>query len=70
MADSLRAVQQGRDVTTVLPTAFNWPVFCVAFALMAAPMAQTRWRMRRRRHEHPAEAGCVDLVSENAATVP
>jgi hypothetical protein len=41
MADSLRAVLQGLDVTsTVLPQAFNWPVFVVALALMAAPVAQ------------------------------
>jgi hypothetical protein len=40
MADSLRAVPQGLDVTrTILPQAFNWPVFVVAFALMAAPVA-------------------------------
>jgi len=40
MADSLRAVPQGLEVTrTVLPQAFNWPVFVVAFALMAAPVA-------------------------------
>ena len=70
MADSLRAVQQGRDVTTVLPTAFNWPVFCVAFALMAAPVAQTRWRTRLRPAGLPAEASRLDLVSENAATDP
>jgi hypothetical protein len=42
MADSLRAVHQGLDaMLAVLPTAFNWPVFCVAFTLMAAPVAHT-----------------------------
>lgn len=40
MADSLRAVHQGLDVRTALPTAFNWPVFGVAVALMAVPVAQ------------------------------
>jgi hypothetical protein len=51
MADSLRAVPQGLDVVrAVLPQAFNWSVFCVAFTLMAAPVAQTGWRMRPRRH--------------------
>ena len=47
MADALHAAHQGLDVaTTVLPTAFNWSVFGVALALMAAPVAQIVWRMR------------------------
>lgn len=37
MADALRAVHLGLDVTKVLPQSFNWPLFSVAFALMAAP---------------------------------
>jgi len=42
MADSLRVVHHGLDVaTTVLPRAFNWSMFCLAFTLMAAPVAQT-----------------------------
>ena len=42
MADSLRTVHQGIDATrTVLPTAFNWSAFVVAFALMAAPVARS-----------------------------
>jgi hypothetical protein len=45
MADSLRAVHQGLDVTkTVLPQAFNWSVFVMALTLMAAPVAQLAWR--------------------------
>ena len=47
MADALHAAHQGLDVaTTVLPKAFNWSVFCVAVALMAAPVAQIVWRTR------------------------
>ncbi len=47
MADSLRAVQDGLDATrTVVPTAFDWPVFVVALAFMAAPVVHTAWRMR------------------------
>ena len=45
MADSLRAVLQGLDVTRILPGPFNWPVFCAALVLMAAPVAQIAWRM-------------------------
>jgi hypothetical protein len=47
MADSLHAVNEGLDATrTVLPKTFNWSVFVVALTLMAAPVAQTAWRMR------------------------
>ena len=46
MADSLRALQQGLDVAKIVPRAFDWPVFGVAFVLMAAPVAQSGWRMR------------------------
>jgi hypothetical protein len=49
MADSLRAVHQGLDVRSVLPTTFNWPVFLVALTLMAAPVAQIGWRLGSRR---------------------
>ena len=39
MADALRVVHQGLDATTtVLPKAFNWSLFRVAFTLMAAPV--------------------------------
>jgi hypothetical protein len=42
MADSLRVVHLGLDVaTTVLPRSFDWSMFCLAFTLMAAPVAQT-----------------------------
>jgi hypothetical protein len=41
MADSLRTVHLGYEVTRqVLPTRFDWAGFCVAIALMAAPLAQ------------------------------
>jgi len=39
MADALRAAPYGPEaVRTVLPTTFNWPMFLVALALMAAPL--------------------------------
>lgn len=42
MADSLAALHEGLDATRhVLPGAFNWPMFCVALMLMAAPAALT-----------------------------
>lgn len=40
MADSLRAAPHGVEaVRTVLPVTFNWPLFLMALALMAAPVA-------------------------------
>ena len=48
MADSLRALHQGLDVTKTVPQTFNWILFCIGLALMAAPLAQTGWRMRSR----------------------
>jgi len=39
MVDAWRALPGGRDaVLQVLPTTFNWPLFCVALLLMALPM--------------------------------
>jgi hypothetical protein len=49
MADSLRTLQQGLDVRSMLPATFNWPLFLVALTLMAAPVAQIGWRLRSRR---------------------
>jgi hypothetical protein len=48
MADALRAVNHGVDATrTMLPTTFNWPVFVIALACMATPVAQMAWRQRK-----------------------
>ena len=44
MADSLRSIPQGLDATrSVLPTSFNWWVFCAALTLMATPVAHAGW---------------------------
>jgi hypothetical protein len=60
MADSIRAVPQGLDATRmVLPQVFNWPMFVVAFALMAAPVAYV---LRR-----PTAVSVSDLVMHTAA---
>jgi hypothetical protein len=41
MADALRVAHLGADaVRSVLPTAFNWPLFLIALMLMAVPIAQ------------------------------
>jgi hypothetical protein len=59
MADSVAAVYHGLDVRTIVPTAFNWPIYGVAFALMAAPVVQTAWQMGSGRHALPAEASAM-----------
>jgi hypothetical protein len=57
MADSLRALHQGLDVTKTVPEEFNWPLFCVALALMAAPLADAGWRTLIRSSARSASAG-------------
>ena len=58
MADALRAVSRGLDVTDAVPVAFNWPLFGAALALMVVPVAHAAWRMRARRPRR-AEAGSL-----------
>ena len=41
MADSLRVAHNGLEsIRTMLPVHFNWPLFLIALALMAAPLVQ------------------------------
>src|SRR5208283_124383 len=50
MADSIAAARHGLEaVRTVLPEEFNWPMFCVALALMSAPVMQTGRQLLTRR---------------------
>jgi hypothetical protein len=52
MADAIRALLQGLDVRTMdLPTSFNWPLFVVAFVLMATPIVQIGWTIWRSARE-------------------
>jgi hypothetical protein len=51
MADSIAAAPRGMDaIRTVLPDKFNWPLFCVALALMSAPVVKTVWKTRLSRN--------------------
>ena len=62
MADALRAVPRGVDaVRTVLPQTFNWLLFLVALALMAAPVFARLMR---------AKADPADAASRRGRTVP
>lgn len=58
MADSLRQLDELKNGTAyVLPTAFNWPVFCLALMLMASPLAASGVRPRSTRGQTPAMTG-------------
>jgi hypothetical protein len=49
MADSLRVAGRGTEaLRDVLPVSFNWPLFCIALLLMAAPAIQAVQRLSRR----------------------
>jgi hypothetical protein len=54
MADAIDAVAKGRDAAAMLPTHFNWPLFGLALLLMAAPVVETGWRLRRAPPRVPA----------------
>ena len=79
MADSLRMAHEGIDATrTLLPTAFNWPVFVVALVLMAAPVAHIGYssplsrlsdRLRRRRRSGHDAFGARVLQPESTIRV-
>ena len=44
MEDAIAAARQGGDaIREVLPRSFNWPLFCGALLLMAAPALQLLW---------------------------
>ena len=61
MADTLRVASQGVFVVRkVLPAEFNWPLFLVALALMAAPIAAPLFNLRRTRT--PATSGVALAV--------
>ena len=49
MKDALRVAGAGeKALRELLPTRFNWLLFGVALALMAAPVAEACWQRRRR----------------------
>ena len=54
MADAIHSMPQGLHATRqLLPTAFNWPLFTLAFALMAAPAAEIGWNWPSRQRTLP-----------------
>jgi hypothetical protein len=66
MADSIAAAHHGLEaIRTMLPEKFNWPLFCVALALMAAPAMRIArqfliWTQAKTETTAPAEeSGCM-----------
>jgi hypothetical protein len=54
MADTIQVAHQGVEaISNVLPSHFNWPLFCLALGLMAAPVVslagQMWWTLRNER---------------------
>lgn len=49
MADALRAVRHGESIQQMLPVTFNWPLFLVAWVLMALPAVELVRRYFARR---------------------
>jgi hypothetical protein len=60
MADAIHAAPRGLEATMqLLPTEFNWVLFCLALGLMAAPALEIGWKWHSRqglsRDSVPAE---------------
>jgi hypothetical protein len=45
----------GAAIRNALPTSFNWPLFAVALALLAVPIADVGWQVWRRRRDGRVE---------------
>jgi hypothetical protein len=51
MADAIRVIEKGGEaVRTILPVAFNWPLFLIATALLAAPIVDIGMQLMIRSH--------------------
>ena len=50
-------------MTKTLPQSFDWPVFWLAFALMAAPVTLMARRIRRAPQDMAAGAGPTSVVA-------
>jgi hypothetical protein len=55
MADTIAASHRGLEaIRNMLPEKFDWPLFCVALALMSAPVVQTGRLILMRQRAKPA----------------
>jgi hypothetical protein len=52
MAEAIRALPGGEEaIRQALPVSFNWPLFGLALALMAVPVAELGWQLARGRRQ-------------------
>lgn len=66
MEDSLRVAGRGVEgLRDVLPGSFNWPLFCIALLMMAAPLHQAIRRLLR-----PAPILALKPVRQSSAPPP
>jgi hypothetical protein len=55
MADSIRVAEGGVNaLRNVLPQTFNWPLFCIALLLMAAPILELLARLKSEGEKRPS----------------
>ena len=60
MADTLAVAHQGLEaVRRMLPVQFNWPLFCVALVLMAAPVVQIGFQLLMQKRTYLSSSGRV-----------
>lgn len=54
MKDAIRVASQGEDaLRMMLPSAFDWPLFCLALVLMVAPIIQSSRKILQSRQQQP-----------------
>ncbi len=64
MADAIAAMGGGMEaIRQVLPVEFNWPLYLLGLALLAAPLADISWQWAVRRWHKPAD-NCMLLQEE------
>ncbi|HWX19293.1 MAG TPA: hypothetical protein VN578_05215 [Candidatus Binatia bacterium] len=60
MSDSIRVVDGGVEaMRNVLPSAFNWPLFCLAVLLMGAPVIRVLWLVSSQNRPHHRPLDCA-----------
>jgi hypothetical protein len=67
MADTLAAAPHGlKAVCDVVPEKFNWPLFWIAWLLMAAPVMRTGWQCLTRQRALPEMSGTTQDLDARA----
>ena len=67
MVDTLAASHHGFDaIRTMLPEKFDWPLFCVALLMMAAPVVQLLWQLLTPTPPKPETGGTTGIFNARA----